>query len=242
VPSWGERRRRFEQALAQHELFFPRERGEAIDLTRLPSLISLYRALAIDYLPPGQPAFVQLVADLGSRLGVPQNALVARALLAYPAFVRQHHFELVLREAGLDAYACDGLDHHGVDILILQDGLAFGVDLSVGTQRAQAWQNVKVGRHDQAPPVPVLQLYADPGRHRIGPFWLHPPEDAERVRAFIEQARSNQAEQRIDRIGKLLDRAYLTADRRARCSRRDFTDGFHSALSFLRVHLNSPAD
>src|SRR2546421_10661 len=67
------------------------------------------------------------------------------------------------------------VQHQGIVILIVDErGLAADLDLSMDTTVAQGWHAVKRERHTK-PPIPVLEVVADPGEYRVGAFWLHDP-------------------------------------------------------------------
>jgi hypothetical protein len=135
-------------------------------------------------LPPTQATFGDAVAARLPHL--PGDAVKARAHRAYPAFVRQHHFELVLRETFPLVLRGHALDLAGLDFLIIDGGAAYGLALSVDTALAHEWVQRKQHRHVSLSDIPVLELYADEDHHRVGSFWLHHPDQIEEVSAFIE--------------------------------------------------------
>lgn len=180
-------RLRLEATLVSYRLSFPRDRDPRVESAAFPSMIGLYWSF-VDWepsgMPPSQAAFGRAVV---ARLpNLPADALVARAHRAYPAFVRQHHFELALREEFPLVLRGNALDLAGLDFLIIDGGAAYGLALSVDTAPAHEWVRHKEGRHVPMPDVPILELYADNDRHHAGPFWLHHPDQVEEVRAFID--------------------------------------------------------
>ncbi len=97
----------------------------------------------------------------------------------------KEHYPLVIRS--------EELDLHGVDLLVVDDGWAFGIALSVQTKAAHQWQDVKQRRHHDPPGLPVLYLYVDQNGYRVGDFWLHSPAQVDDVWAII-------GEQKADRV------------------------------------------
>ena len=175
-----------EHEVAGYELAFRKLRVPHVEHAAFPSMIALYWILVEDNggLRPRQAAFgVAVAARLPT---LPPAAVVARACRAYPAFVRQHHFELVLREHFPLVLRGHALDLAGLDFLIIEGRAAFGLGLSVETEAARDWARWKERRHAPMPSVPVLYLYADPDRYTVGRFWLHHPDQVEEVQAFIE--------------------------------------------------------
>jgi hypothetical protein len=209
-------------------------RDPAVEQARFPNMVATYWGLVDrNGCPPSQRDFAQAVANDPSIQSLPRPAVLARAGRAYPSLVRQHHFEYLLRGRFQWVFRGDELDLAGIDFLILREGRAYGVGLSTETERGRRWHEVKDARHGELP-VPVVDLYAEPDRHVIGDFWLHPPEDVDEVESFI--ARSEVAI--FDEAEGALWQVYHSAERRKRCSRQDFADGFVSALAYLRAALS----
>ena len=177
----------FERRLAGMCLEFPKARTS--EWERFPSMVGIYRSLArLDV--PTQCTFAEKVASEMNRCG--DLGVVARASRTYPSLVRQHHFLLVLREH-FDLVVWDeDTDQCGVDLLVIDQAEAYGVALSTQTANARFWHGVKQERH-MRPPIPTLDLWAEPNRYRVGPFWLHHPEQVEEVTAFVEHTRARKA-------------------------------------------------
>lgn len=180
-----EARLRMEERLATLTLNFPTQRSSTWEWAQFPNMAAIYWNLARTSIVPEQSVFARAVAALMDQGDNP--AVIARAARAYPALVRQHHFALVLKEHYALVIRSEELDLHGVDLLVVDDGWAFGIALSVQTPAAHRWQEVKQRRHPDPPGLPVLYLYADAKGYRIGDFWLHHPDQAEEVWAFISQ-------------------------------------------------------
>ena len=177
-----------EERLATLSLMFPPQRSATWEWAQFPNMAAIYWNLARSMIVPEQDVFVGAIASLMDQGDNP--AVLARAGRAYPALVRQHHFALVLKEHYPLVIRSEELDLHGVDLLVVKDGLAFGIALSVQTSAAHRWQEVKQRRHPDPPGLPVLYLYADATGHRIGEFWLHHPDQVTEVETFINQQKS----------------------------------------------------
>jgi hypothetical protein len=225
--------RLLEAAIRDYALGFPDERDPRVEAAAFPDLVGLYRGLTRGYFPPPQAEFADEVARRVR--GLPRPAVVARACRAYPSFVRQHHAVLALRRH-FPVVAWDRwLDQlQGVDVLVVDGrGFAAGVALSTETAAARGWRDVKGGRHAAAP-IPVLELRADPGTYRVGAFWLHDPA---RLVAGVRDVLERTILGALAELERGADEVYGRAERRPRCSRRDFEAGVRGALAFLEQRL-----
>jgi hypothetical protein len=185
-------RLRMEERLATLPLTFPPQRSAMWEWAQFPNMAAIYWNLARTSIVPEQSVFAQAVAALMDQGD--NAAVLARAARAYPALVRQHHFALVLKEHYPLVIRSEELDLHGVDLLVVDDGLAFGIALSVQTSAAHRWQQVKQRRHPDPPGLPVLYLYADAQGYRVGAFWLHHPDQVDEVWTFVSQEKGKRAQ------------------------------------------------
>jgi hypothetical protein len=222
-----------EGALLGRSLAFSPVRDPTVEQARFPNLVARYSAM-IDHngVPPTQRDFARAVAEDPLVRKLPREAVLARAARAFPSLVRQHHFEYLLRTRFPWVLRGDELDLAGLDFLILRDGRGYGVGLSTESEEGHRWHAVKAERHGELP-VPVLDLYVEAGAYRVGDFWLHPPEDVDRVEAFI----AHQQAAVFEEAEQALWQVYRSTERRPRCSRQDFADGFLGAVSYLRAAL-----
>jgi hypothetical protein len=240
-------RQELERILPSYPLAFSPLRDRAVEQAQFPSMVEIYWSLvdATEH-PPLQDQFATAVLERLAAEGLarhfPREAVLARAGRTYASLVRQHHFEYVLRSRFPWVYRGHQLDLAGLDFLILEGGRGYGVGLSVETTQGRLWHEVKDKRHAELP-VPVLDLYAEPGQYMVGRFWLHPPSDVEQVAGFIasEEARSREQARLVEDAQHALDEVYRTSERRPRCSRSDFAAGFFGALAYVRETFRSRA-
>jgi hypothetical protein len=184
-------RERLEAALAGYRVdFLPP--SPAVERAAFPSLVGLYWDLTgpLDALPATQEAFA---THLYSLAGIRDPAGVrARAYKAWAALVRQHHFELVLRAHFPLVLRAELLDLEGLDFVLIEQGCAYGLTLSVQTAPAHHWAAVKRRRHPLPAGLPVHSLYLDLEdclRLPTAPkeLALHRPEQVREVRAWIAE-------------------------------------------------------
>ena len=173
------------QLAAMPPLEFPSTREPTVEWTAFPSLCGIYWQLARQGRVPTQAEFVEAVWAATARL--PRAGVRGRAARTYPSLVRQHHAELLLRERFPVVVWSEYLDHHGVDLLVVDAWFAVGVALSTDTPLSHRWRQVKQQRHPDPPGLPILEVWAEPCAYRVGPFWLHPPTLLDEVASFLKR-------------------------------------------------------
>ena len=194
----GRARLRLEEALAQYRVEFLPQHPK-VEKAQFPSLIDLYWDLTgpLSAPPPTQEVFATHVYSLA---GIPDPGGVrARAYKAWAAFVRQHHFELVLRAHFPLVLRGQMLDLEGLDFVLVEDGCAYALALSVRTGAAQEWAAVKRRRHPLPYGLPLRELSLDlddclslPTAPRA--LALHRPEQVDEVRNWIREVAAQRRE------------------------------------------------
>lgn len=225
--------RLLEVAVREYTLSFPDERDPAVEKAAFPDMVGIYRDQTTGHIPPSQGTFADEVAR--QVRGYPRKAVFARACRAYPSFVRQHHAVLTLREHFPVVVWDRWLDQlQGVDVLVVDErGLAAGIDLSTDTATAHGWHAVKSERHAK-PPIPVLEVFAEPNEYRVGALWLHNPD---RLVAQVRETMEGNLLRIVQELEGNVDDVYRTSERRPKCSRQDFEAGVRGALAFLKYRL-----
>lgn len=193
--------KQMEDQLTRLCLRFLPNRSSHWELAEFPNMAAIYWNLARGGIVPEQGAFADMVAAQLGQNGNPD--VIARAFRAYPALVRQHHFCLVLKEHFPFVVRSEELDLHGVDILVIENGSAYGIALSVATTSAHHWQAIKQVRHPDSPEhLPVLYLYARSNEYKVGDFWLHHPDRWKEVRNWIDNTRDHLDQDAALRLGQ----------------------------------------
>lgn len=193
--------KQMEDQLTRLSLHFLPNRSFHWEMAEFPNMAAIYWNLTRSGVIPEQRAFAEVVAGQLGQSGNPD--VIARSFRAYPALVRQHHFFLVLKEHFPFVVRSEELDLHGVDLLVIESGCAYGIALSVATTSAHHWQAVKQVRHPDSPEhLPVLYLYAHSNEYKIGGFWLHHPDRWREVRDWIDVIRDRLDRDAAFRLGQ----------------------------------------
>lgn len=184
-----------EAHLAGYLLSFD-EASDAIELTRFPSMLKVFRALCDGPLPPTQADFVYgfaaTYAASHRHLFTPEvrHATIARLKRAYPSFVRDNHLVLKLQEAFERVERDDSLDEYGgVDFVIHAAGRVYHVHAYTDTRRGRQWRQTKTGRHTPAEGVfPVEFALTLHEARPVGQFLLYSERTIARLKAALEGA------------------------------------------------------
>jgi|SRR4051794_20813318 len=183
------KRLRIEQVTAHWHLSFRSARSKQVNDQRFPDVVQLYRQQFEQREFPSQPdEFLRSLTTevLRRRPDLPREDVRARATMFLAGLVRQHHFALLLQEHFDLVIWSEKLDReHGLDLVLIHEGRAFGLALSVSGYRSRAWQERKRYRHPPPETLPICQIDAPIGDFRGGRLWLHGADDLRKVHAFV---------------------------------------------------------
>lgn len=183
------KRLRIEQVTAHWHLSFRSARSKQVNEHKFPDVVQRYRQHFDGHVFPSQPdEFLRsLTAEvLRRRPDLPREDVRARATMFLAGLVRQHHFALLLQEHLDLVIWSEKLDReYGVDLVVIHEGRAFGLALSVSGYRSQAWQERKRYRHPPPESLPICRIDAPIGDFRGGKLWLHGDDDLRTVSEFV---------------------------------------------------------
>lgn len=186
------KRRRIEQVTAHWHLSFRSARSKQVNDQKFPDVVQLYRQYFDQREFPSQPdEFLQSLtrAVLRKRPDLPREDVRARATMFLAGLVRQHHFALLLQEHFDLVIWSDKLDReHGLDLVLVHAGMAYGLALSVSGYRSRAWQERKQYRHPPPETLPLCRIDAPISDFRGGKLWLHGDDDLHKVSAFVNSS------------------------------------------------------
>jgi len=142
-----------------------------------PAMADIFLRLAgaAGGLPPKQRQFAYVVAhEAGLRF---DPDVTGRAGRTWASFVVQYHALVACEERFPVAIWHPKADRvYGLDILVADEAWTFvGLALRVPGEAGESYAAAKNGRHRSCGLV-VRELICDPREHRVGPFWLYPPE------------------------------------------------------------------
>ncbi len=169
----------YELMMRGYPLRFIPVRDEAVENLRFPSMRGAFRDLeALLGRPPRQGEFEEacIAAWRGPFPRGLETPIRARLARAYPSFLRERHFGLLLAEActrvGLQVQESEALDFAGIDYVV-SDGVGqVGIAVRQGTARSRLYAQRRTRRYERVMPVVVAELQRD-NRWACGRFWLY---------------------------------------------------------------------
>ena len=123
----------------------PKYRGKNVEDSSLPFMLSTFRKLIRNEVPPTQQEFIDKFKtefpDTKSR------GLTSRLKRAYLSYVREYHLGYLLRKYFKRVIYDEEIDIAGVDYVIKYRGRKFNIHAYVDTAGGNYWREVKNGRH-----------------------------------------------------------------------------------------------
>jgi len=141
----------------------------------LPSMLTIFRELIVDDIPPTQQRFID---EFHEKFPYTKNKrLTPRLKRAYLSFIREYHLGFLLREHFNEVIYDEDLDIiAGIDYIIVEGGTRFNIHAFVDTENGRYWRQKKEARHQFIGEHINLPLNLDKGK-RVGPFVLYSKKD-----------------------------------------------------------------
>lgn len=134
-----------ENILSGYKITKPRIRGEDVENKSLPFMLSTFRELIVDEVPPTQDEFLDTFKTRYPNLKL--RGIVSRLKRAYLSYVREYHLGYVLRKHFKKVTYDEEVDIRGVDYVIYYRGIKFNIHAYVDTKNSRYWREIKNGRH-----------------------------------------------------------------------------------------------
>jgi hypothetical protein len=191
-----------EQQIEGYRLKFLDVRDERVEwVLEFPMFVRTFlKLLERNNVVPSQDEFVERyfadnAAELAQKLTSIQlrTGLEARLRRTYPSFVRDVHFEALLREHGLDVVYNPATDvQGGVDHTIKYKGIIFQLHCFAKTRAGQYARRVKNRRHKfQGIHLDVQMELGSDWARKVGDFYLYSDKHVESVIAEMESKLGN---------------------------------------------------
>lgn len=134
-----------EEIISGYRISKPRIRGEEVENKSLPSMLSTFRELIKDEVPPTQNDFINTFKTKHPDLKF--KGIVSRLKRAYLSYVREYHLGYLLKKHFKKVIYDERADINGVDYVVYYRGVKFNIHAYVNTKNGKYWRNIKNGRH-----------------------------------------------------------------------------------------------
>jgi len=141
--------------------------GEKVSL---PSMLTIFRELIINNIPPTQEEFIKCFKEKHPALKM--GWLPARLSRAYLSYVREYHLGYLLRRHFKNVVYDEAADIAGVDYIIKYKHKTYNIHAYVNTKNGRYWRKVKDSRHVFTGNHLDLPLDLSQGKH-CGEFILY---------------------------------------------------------------------
>jgi len=134
-----------EKIISSYKIAKPKYRGEDIENKSLPFMLSTFRKLIKNEVPPTQDEFIKSFKEIYHDLKY--KGITSRLKRAYLSYVREYHLGYLLRKNFKKVIYDEKIDIAGVDYVIYYRGRKFNIHAFVNTENGKYWRGVKNGRH-----------------------------------------------------------------------------------------------
>ena len=124
----------------------PKLRGGEVDNKSLPFMLTTFRELIKDSLPPTQDEFIKTFKNKYPALRI--RGIPSRLKRAYLSYVREYHLGYLLRKHFKRVIYSEKLDIAGVDYVVYYRGSKFNLHAYVNTEGGKYWRGIKNERHN----------------------------------------------------------------------------------------------
>lgn len=134
-----------EKIISTYSISKPKLRGEEVENKSLPFMLSTFRELIKDEIPPTQEEFIDTFSAKYPTLKY--RGILSRLKRAYLSYVREYHLGYLLKLHFKKVIYDEKTDLGGVDYVIYHRGIKFNIHAFVNTKNGKYWREVKNGRH-----------------------------------------------------------------------------------------------
>ena len=136
-----------EKILSKYSINKPKYSGRSkkIEHTSLPFMLTTFRGLLKDEIPPTQSCFINTFKDKYPNLRM--NGLTSRLKRAYLSYIREYHLGYLLKLHFKNVVYNEEIDIAGVDYVIYYKRKKFNIHAYVNTENGRYWRGIKNERH-----------------------------------------------------------------------------------------------
>jgi hypothetical protein len=173
-----------ESVIKKYKISKPKYRNEDIENTSIPSMLTVFREMIKDGIPPKQDEFIN---EFGARNpNLKMRGLTSKLKRAYLSFVREYHLEYLLRRHFRRVIYSEEADIAGIDYIIYYKKRKFNIHAFVDTSSGRYWREIKNGRHKFRGIHLDLPMDLSAGK-RVGNFILYTDNHVLKLKSEMEK-------------------------------------------------------
>lgn len=135
-----------EKVISKFRISKPKFRGTTVENKSLPFMLTTFRELIKNEVPPTQSEFVNTFKTKYPDLRM--KGITSRLKRAYLSYVREYHLGYLLKRHFKNVVYNEQTDIAGVDYVIYYKRKKFNIHAFVNTENGRYWREVKNGRHN----------------------------------------------------------------------------------------------
>jgi hypothetical protein len=184
-----------ENVLSQYKISKPKYKGEEVENKSLPFMLTTFRELIKEEIPPTQEEFLTTFKIKYPELKL--RGITSRLKRAYLSYVREYHLGFLLRKYFSKVIYDEKIDIFGVDYVIHYKGCKFNIHAYVNTESGRYWRSIKNGRHKFRGKHLDLPMDLDKGK-RVGKIILYTDNHVLELRKTMDEIKNQPSRQKGD--------------------------------------------
>jgi hypothetical protein len=134
-----------EDILSKYKISKPSVKSEEVENKSLPFMLTTFRELIKDGIPPNQEEFIRVFKEKYPDLKC--KGIGSRLKRSYLSYVREYHLGFLLRRHFSKVIYDEKIDLFGIDYIIYYKKCKFNIHAFVNTENSRYWRGIKNGRH-----------------------------------------------------------------------------------------------
>jgi len=134
-----------ETLLAKYKISKPGTKVKNVENKSLPFMLTTFRELIKNEVPPTQEEFVKAFKDKYPNLKF--KGIVSRLKRSYLSYIREYHLGFLLNDHFKKVIYNEKLDLLGIDYIVYYKRHKFNIHAFVDTENGRYWREVKNDRH-----------------------------------------------------------------------------------------------
>jgi len=184
-----------EEILKKYKLNKPKTLVKEAEEQSLPFMLTTFRSLIFEGIPPTQNAFILEFKNNHPDLKI--RGIVSRLKRAYMSYIREYHLGFLLEKYFDDVTYDEEIDISGVDYVIKYKGIYFNIHAFVNTKNSRYWRRRKNKRHKFTGEHIDVPMNLSKGK-KVGKFFLYTENDITKLRRKMDKVATEPNEANVE--------------------------------------------